>query len=393
MNMTENRSVERADNPKAMLALLKQSESAIAMALPRHLTADRMMRLALTSFSSNPAIRECTPRSIIASVVVASQLGLEIGIAGQGYLIPYGKTCTFVPGWQGLVGLVNNTGRATVWTGSVFEGDKWEYTLGSQPHCTHVPGPNFGDPDKLIWVYACGKVNGSEQPVIEAWPITRVKKHRDKYNKVGQRHYSFQNFEMYARKVVVLQVLKYMPRSIELNNAIVASNAAEEGRPVTVEAGTIIEIDPAADDIQQEPAAAATAPAAKKVATPSPVGAPKPAAAATEAVSAPSQETTSETIPETMPESTQETEATAPEPAVTETQTEPPEDAGECVKMIETLARRDGVSNDQVLRFLYGSGVADAKKHKSLTDLATNKLQRIIVQWAGAIERIRKIAA
>lgn len=229
--------------PGDLLKYLEKSKSAIAMALPKHLTPERMMRLALTCFSTTPKLRECTPQSILSSVVVAAQIGLEPGIAGQGYLIPYKETCTFVPGWQGLVGLLNNTGRATAWTGAVFEGDVFEFQLGSNPRCHHVPGEHFGDPDKLRWVYACGKVNGSEQPVIEAWPISRVWKHRDQHNKVGRGHYSYQNPEMYARKVVLLQVLKYMPRSIELNNAIAASDAAELGKATMVDGGVVVEVE------------------------------------------------------------------------------------------------------------------------------------------------------
>jgi recombination protein RecT len=239
-------------NPKDLQAYLSKSLPAIEMALPKHLNANRMMRLAMTCFSTTPALQGCTPRSILASVVVASQLGLEPGIAGQGYLIPYKGTCTFVPGWQGLVSLLNNTGRATAWTGAVFEGDHWDFELGSRPRCQHIPGDNYGDPDKLTWVYACGKVNGSEQPVIEAWPMGRVWKHRDKFNKVGTRHYSYQNEEMYARKVVLLQVLKYMPRSIELNNAITASDAAEMGRASRVEDSVVV-IDSEALDIPGSP--------------------------------------------------------------------------------------------------------------------------------------------
>jgi recombination protein RecT len=238
--------------PGDLLKYLERSKSSIAMALPKHLTPERMMRLALTAFSTTPALRKCTPQSILSSVVVASQIGLEIGIAGQGYLIPYKDTATFVPGWQGLVGLLNNTGRATAWTGAVFEGDEFEFELGSSPKCRHVPGENFGDPDKMVWVYACGKVNGSEQPVIEAWPIKRVWSHRDKFNKVGTKHYSFIHPEMYARKVLLLQVLKYMPRSIELNNAIAASDAAEIGKTTKVDGGVVVEVDasevPAAQD-------------------------------------------------------------------------------------------------------------------------------------------------
>lgn len=237
--------------PGDLLKYLEKSKSAIAMALPKHLTPERMMRLALTAFSTTPALRKCTPQSILSSVVVASQIGLEIGIAGQGYLIPYKDTATFVPGWQGLVGLLNNTGRATAWTGAVFEGDQFDFQLGSQPRCHHVPGENYGDPTKIQWVYACGKVNGSEQPVIEAWPMKRVWSHRDQFNKVGQRHYSYEHPEMYARKVVLLQVLKYMPRSIELNNAIAASDAAEMGKATTVDGGVVVEVEVEAAEVAE----------------------------------------------------------------------------------------------------------------------------------------------
>src|SRR6185369_8498387 len=76
-------------NPKELLEFLTRSRSAIEMALPKHLNPDRMMRLALTAFSTSEDLRNCTPQSILSSIVVASQMGLEPGVAGQGYLIPY----------------------------------------------------------------------------------------------------------------------------------------------------------------------------------------------------------------------------------------------------------------------------------------------------------------
>ena len=227
---------EKPANPVAKFSKFMDGfKSQMALALPKHMNADRMARLACTQFSSNPKLQECEPVSIAGSIMTASTLGLEPGVNGQGYLIPYYDNkkrvsiCTFVPGWKGLQDIANRSGRCTTWTGAVFEGDQFDYALGDRPFVSHKPGDE-NHPSKLIFVYAIGRVNGSEWPVIEVWSVNKVIRHRNQYNKVGERHYSFRDWEMYARKVPLLQVLKYMPASIELSNAIAASNAAENGR-------------------------------------------------------------------------------------------------------------------------------------------------------------------
>ena len=229
-------------NPVAAFSnFLDKFKPQIALALPKHLNPDRIARLAVTAFSTTPKLRECTAKSIVAGVMTSAVLGLEIGVDGQGFLVPYGDTAQFVPGWKGLVDLVSRTGRATVWTGAVFQGDEFDYALGDSPFVKHRPGDET-DPDKLIYVYAIGRVNGSQYPVIEVWNIRKVWKHRDKYNKVGAKHYSFRDPEMYARKVPLLQVLKYMPKSIELQNAIALSNAVDAGNFGTVDGEGLVNI-------------------------------------------------------------------------------------------------------------------------------------------------------
>jgi len=209
-------------------ALLEQFKGEIARALPKHLNADRMARIALTAFRRTPKLGQCEPKSVFAAIIQASQLGLEPDTLGRAYLIPYGKECQFVPGWKGLVDLVNRSGQANVWTGAVFEGDLFEYQLGDSPQVTHRP-LGEDDPRKITYVYAVGRVKGSEWPVIEVWPISRVWKHRDRYNKVGKKHYSYENPEMYARKVVLLQIIKYMPATAELATAVALNDTAEIG--------------------------------------------------------------------------------------------------------------------------------------------------------------------
>lgn len=225
-------------NPVAQFSsFMDRLKPQLALALPKHMNADRMARLAVTAFSTTPALQACTPQSIAGSIMTAAQLGLEPGINGQGYLIPYKNTCTFVPGWKGLVDLVARSGRATVWTGAVRDGDEFEYQLGDAPFCRHKPGDSEDDAP-FTHVYAIGRVRDASMAVIEVWTRGRVEKHLKRYNKVGNGHYAKaneNNFEMYARKVALLQVLKYMPASIELANAIELSNATEEGKGAVLE--------------------------------------------------------------------------------------------------------------------------------------------------------------
>lgn len=215
--------IAQLDKKKQFPAMLDAFKSQIALALPSHLSADRMARLALTAFRQQPQLALCNPMSVFSAVVLSAQLGLEIGVDGQAYIVPYKGQATFIPGWKGYVELVNRAGKASVWTGAVFEGDKFEYALGDSPHVTHQP-TGISDETKanLRYVYAIGRVHGAQWPVIEVWPAAKVLRHLNRYNKVGGKHYALandNNFIAYGRKVALLQVLKYMPKSVELRAA------------------------------------------------------------------------------------------------------------------------------------------------------------------------------
>ena len=214
----------------------------LALALPKHLTADRMARLAMTAFSTNPKLQECDMQSIAASIMTAGQLGLEAGVNGQGYLIPYKRTCTFVPGWKGLVDLVSRSGRGTVFTGVIFNDQRYTFTDGARRDLIVHNETELDDAPDITHAYAIGWVKDAAMPIIELWSVAKIKKHRDKYNKVGTSHYSFRDWEMYCRKVPLLQVLKYMPCSIEVQNAIAISHASEAGRGATIENGIVVDL-------------------------------------------------------------------------------------------------------------------------------------------------------
>lgn len=213
----------------------------LALALPNHLSSDRMARLALSAFSSSQQLQRCTHISIASSIMTAAALGLEPGVNGAGYLIPYKDTCTFVPGWKGLVDLVSRSGRGTVFTGVIFKDQKYTFTDGARRDLVIHNETELDDPSDITHAYAIGWVRDATMPIIELWSVGKIEKHRNKYNKVGQRHYSFRDWEMYCRKVPLLQVLKYMPSSIEMSNAVAVANSAETGIGATIVDGIVLE--------------------------------------------------------------------------------------------------------------------------------------------------------
>lgn len=215
----------------------------MALALPKHLNPDRMARLALTAFSTTPALQDCDPKSIAASIMTAGQLGLEPNVNGQGFLVPYGRTCQFVPGWKGLVDLVSRSGRGTVYTGVIFSDQKYTFTDGARRDLVVHNETELDAPEDITHAYAIGWVNGASMPIIELWSVSKIRKHRDKYNKQGKKHYSFREWEAYCRKIPLLQVLKYMPASVEMQNAISISDAAESGRGAIIEGDFVVTLE------------------------------------------------------------------------------------------------------------------------------------------------------
>lgn len=218
--------------PITVTEQLEALKPQLVRVMSRNMNPDRLVRIVMTEIRKNPKLGDCDAQTLLGAVMTSAQLHLEPGVFGQCYFVPYGKTCTFITGWQGYVDLVSRTGRANAWTGAVREGDTFECSLGSRPFVKHQPDFDGDEDRKLLYTYAVGRIAGSDTPVIEVWGKQRLDKHLKRYNKVGDRHYALQNghnFEMYARKIPLLQVVKYLPKSVELQTAAGLDYAADAG--------------------------------------------------------------------------------------------------------------------------------------------------------------------
>ena len=128
-------------------AMLERFKGEIARALPKHLSPDRMARIALTAFRMNPTLSEADPRSVFAAVIQSSQLGLEIGLMGEAYLVPMGSQCQLILGYQGLVKLARNSGSVQdIYAHEVRINDKFDIVLGLNRSLIHEPLKKNGFP-------------------------------------------------------------------------------------------------------------------------------------------------------------------------------------------------------------------------------------------------------
>ena len=201
----------------------------IAVALPKHMTADRMIRIALTELRKTPKLMECDDKSLFGAIVQCSQLGLEPGNSlGHAYLIPYGRECTLIIGYKGLIELARRSGQiVSISAREVHEKDKFIIKYGLNEVLEHEP--NFVDRGKVIGFYAIAQLkDGGHQ--FEYMTLDDIEKVRESSKSSKGAMSPWVNYynEM-GKKTVVRRLFKYLPVSIDIQRAISLDEQADAG--------------------------------------------------------------------------------------------------------------------------------------------------------------------
>ena len=110
--------VKKDERVATVRTALEAIKGQLALALPKHITADRLLRVVMTQVQRTPALLECERTSLYAAVMTAAQLGLEPdGVLGHGYLVPFKsrgvQKVQFIPGYKGLIALARNSGEVS----------------------------------------------------------------------------------------------------------------------------------------------------------------------------------------------------------------------------------------------------------------------------------------
>ncbi len=189
-----NSKLSDAERINSVGDVMRAAAPQMLAALPKHVTPDRMIRVALNCIRKTPKLLKCTPVSLFSAITEAATYGWELGgVLGHAYLVPFRckkgdewvDECTLIPGYKGLVDLCRRSGQvSTIDMQVVHEGDKFDYALGDTPHIIHEP--NDRDPHRvskpIAYVYVVVKLrDGGIQRNV--WHANKVNAHKEQYSK------------------------------------------------------------------------------------------------------------------------------------------------------------------------------------------------------------------
>lgn len=253
-------------NFNTLAAMLEQSKSAMAAVLPKFLSPEKLVKVALMATRKNAALLECNPQSVLRSIMISAELGLEPGgPLGHMYLVPYKGECTPIVGYQGLVELCHRSGRLmSIGAWVVHENEKHRVKFGKQLILWHEPCL-VGDPGKSIFGYALAELRGGgkQAAVMTCAEILKIRDASAAYKSGRPTPWRTHEEEM-MKKTVIRRLAKLLPKSSDYRPLARALEVDDEADGfIDVAPSAMPELDPKPKTRTEEVREAVTAEAAK----------------------------------------------------------------------------------------------------------------------------------
>ena len=150
---------------QTMKTVIEKYSTQIQQLIPKHVTGERIVNIALTALTRNPKLVECDPRTVLAGIIQASILGLELhSPLHHASLVPFWNSkarineALLMIEYPGLIELVMRGGETSfVESQPVYQNDEIDIVYGDNPHLVHRPQIRTAR-GKLIGAYAYAKL-------------------------------------------------------------------------------------------------------------------------------------------------------------------------------------------------------------------------------------------
>lgn len=231
--MTSTPAVTQSAEVATVQALLTSMEGEIQKALPKAAGGvERFMRICLTTIRTSPGLLKCSQASLLGAIMRSAQLNLEpCNVLGRAYLVPYGKECTFILGYKGMIELVRRSGQVKEFYAEiVYDNEPFDIVLGTERHIDHKPLPPSKRGDKMLGAYSvCIMTNGTRS-FHWMWneEIEYIRDTASQSASHSSSPWKKYPTSMY-KKTAVRQHSKWLPLSIEAQEAAAMDEAIEMG--------------------------------------------------------------------------------------------------------------------------------------------------------------------
>jgi recombination protein RecT len=261
------------DPAGTMRTLLDRMKPELALALPRHMTPERMARQALTAFRTTQKLDQCTPASFLGALMTCAQVGLEPGPQGHVYIVPFWNNraksfeATFILGYRGIIELARRSSELvdiaahTVYQNEVDQG-RFRVTYGTSPSIEHDPIV-FEDRGEPVGYYATAVLKSGGRPFVVLSKADvdrfRLRSATQKDNPSGPW---LTDYEAMAWKTCVRRLERWLPQSPELAAAIAHEDTVRHETPPVNGQHTpnVLETQPPVTDDEAEPEAEVSGP-------------------------------------------------------------------------------------------------------------------------------------
>lgn len=229
--------------PKDQIAyLLKSRQAEIQKMLPKHLNAERLLKVAQIAATTTPALAKCDVPSLIGAIGQCAQMGLEPNtVLGHAYLVPFNtkrkdangnekwvNSVQVIIGYKGLIDLARRSGQiVSIAAHEVCERDHFEMVYGLDEKLEHKPA--LGERGELIGFYAVAKLKDGGH-CFEFMSLHQVREIMAATQSKGKYGPWKDHFTEMGRKTVIRRLAKYLPLSIEFQTAAALDSMAEGGR-------------------------------------------------------------------------------------------------------------------------------------------------------------------
>lgn len=207
----------------------------IALALPKHITPERMVAMYTMMVSRNPKIAECTLESIVGSLMFASMMGFSpVPALGECWFIPRknnrngGKMeLNYQTGYKGIISLAYRSGMIKMlYSELVYKGDEFSYELGLHKNLVHKRNPTckYRNED-ITHVYAVVHYiyGGFDFKVLDAKEVERHRMLSPDQKEIPSGTWEKFKPEMYL-KTGIMALKNYLPQSPEMQKVIAAED-------------------------------------------------------------------------------------------------------------------------------------------------------------------------